>query len=399
MKLATSLKQLACVVVLAITTIPSCHKKDLSPQEPVRPGGSNSIDTISNHLRFIKSTRKQGSIPHGPANPSLKISFEDTLYLIDAIPRAVKFLHDKNANVAGVYLQVTSLNGTTAASHYYEVPEAKDMEDNDTVSVIMIGIEPQGLELPLDFDITITPYDRNGQPLAEAVKPGKIEEPKNDPQPAGNGCGLVLPPGDRWEWEVTYAMNINGSREFDFYNQPGKVFGAGGENIEGSCCSGKSFWPEFCPGKREHNQQLNFATYYKIDFETIRFHSNGTYLRQTMEDSPIPLPAESNFCGGGAGKVRESLKHTIYEGDWTLRPVTLPPDLRLYSTWDSLQLEMRGTGGTGTGYGNPGGVIHQLDCENGWLTLIQLDREGGRRHLFKFYTHKKAGEPLWYPFE
>jgi hypothetical protein len=94
--------------------------------------------------------------------------------------------------------------------------------------------------------------------------------------------------------------------------------------------------------------------------------------------------------------VKESLKHSTYEGDWTLRPAILPADLQHLRKTDTVELSMRATGGSGVGYGNPGGIVHQLDCE--YMTLIQADREG-RRHLIKYYSRKGPQDPIWFPFE
>jgi hypothetical protein len=389
---------LSCFLLLGFLFIPFCKKSDVTPAPRVIPGVPGSIDTVSNHFRFLKSIKHQGVIPGGPANPSLKISFEDTLYLLDAVPKPIKFLHTKQDNVAGVYLQASAvgINGKLVSTHYYEVPESKGSEESDTVSIIMVGIDPQGLQVPFNFDLTITPFDKDKKPLAEATRPVKIEEGKNTPAGNGDGCGLVLPPGERWEWDLSIITDVNGDGELDFENYPGKVFGAAGQDIEGSCCNGHSKWPEFCVGEKKHNKKLHFGTYYRINFETFRFYSNGTFFRQTVEDAPVPVPAESDFCGSGAGMLKESLKHSTYEGDWTIKPAVLPPDLQHLKDSDTEELSLRATGGTGIGYGNPGGIIHQLDCE--FLTMIQVDREG-RRHLIKYYTRKGQNEPIWFPFE
>ena len=65
---------------------------------------------------------------------------------------------------------------------------------------------------------------------------------------------------------------------------------------------------------------------------------------------------------------------------------------------DSLQLVLITKSSTGTGYGNPGGIIHQLDCELGALILIQPIGEGSGTYLLKAYVRKKLGVPSWYPF-
>ena len=108
---------------------------------------SINADTISNHLQFYNATQIQGTLPTGPAGSSLKISFEDTLNLMDELKRPIKFLHeDPNENVSGVYVQVhATFIGGTNATYYYDVPELLETATNDSVSVIMIGIDPDGL--------------------------------------------------------------------------------------------------------------------------------------------------------------------------------------------------------------------------------------------------------------
>lgn len=386
------------VLCLCGELIIGCRKNDEAPGDAVKPGDSTSAaaQTISNNLQFFNAGKKQGSIPKGPAGSSLKISVEDTLYLFDEIKRPIKFLHrDTTKNVSGVYIQVRSAGNGGSASEYYDVPEISETEDSDTVSVIMIGIDPEGITRPQTFDITIVPYDKNRQPLAETNKPVKIDAPQSNPPGSPGSCGLVTPSGERWEWDLSFVL---GNGEFEFYSEPFKVHSEGGQYIDGSCCSGKSMWPEFCPGEIEHNKRLHFATYYQISFENFSFFDGGNFFRQTMEDSPVPVPAESNFCGNGSGKVIESLKHTTYNGNWSIEPVTLPQDLQHLAKQDTHQLVLQYRSSAGTGYGNPGGVIHQLDCEEGFLTLIQLDREGGGKHLIKMYTRRKLGTSPWYNF-
>ena len=118
-----------------------------------------------------------------------------------------------------------------------------------------------------------------------------------------------------------------------------------------------------------------------------------------MEDSPIPLPVESDFCAGGSGMVKESLKHTTYDGTFQVQPFTLSAQqtnsMTIGLKYAQYKLNLLTTGGSGVGFGNPGGVIHQLDCGSGSLTLVQLDPQG-MSPLFKFYGARSVGEPRWY---
>jgi hypothetical protein len=381
--------------MLFIALIPACRKSDEAPGNPGDPGDSTNLsaDLISNHLLLTNASKKPGGIPTGPGGSSLKISFKDTLYLFDEIKRPIKFLHlDTSKNVSGLYIQVSASSGGGTASHYYDVPELEDVADSDTVSVIMVGIDPEGLPLPQTYDVTIVPYDKNKQPIAEIIKPLRIDYPKKQTPGNAGSCGLDLPTNEFWAWELSIAVGPG----LPFYNDPFTIHSAQGQRIEGSCCAGKSRWPEFCIGQLHHNNSLHFATYYQIKQETFTFFSGGRFFRLTDEDSPVPVPAESDFCGSGSGKVLPGEKLTTYEGDWKIVPAKITVNTSSLIKNDSLELILIHTSSTGTGYGNPGGVIHQLDCELGALVLIQTDREGGGRHLVKVYSRRKIGDPSWY---
>lgn len=385
------------VAMLFVALLSGCKKGNPIPVPPVSPGGGGSaaIDTISNRLQFFNASKKQGVIPKGPAGSSLKISFKDTLYLFDEVKRSVKFLHmDTTKNVSGVYLQLQASSNGGPASHYYDIPEVAEVTDSDTVSVIMIGIDPGGLSLPQTFDVRIVPYDKNKQPIAEAVKPVQIDRPKKKLPGNAGSCGLGLGPTEIWSWELSYAIGPG----LPFFNDPFTIHSANGQDIEGSCCSGKSRWPDFCVGELKHNKRLHFATYYQIKQETFTFLTSGQFFRLTHEDSPVPVPAESDFCGSGSGKVLPGEKITTYDGDWTIVPAKINANTPGWLRGDSLQLVLITKSSTGTGYGNPGGIIHQLDCELGALILIQPIGEGSGTYLLKAYGRKKLGVPSWYPF-
>ncbi len=384
-------------LILCLGIIFSCRKNE-TVNNPVPPANSSEADSVSDHFQFYNAVKKQGAIPKGPSASSLKISFKDTLYLTDQVSRPVRFLHtDTTQNVAGAYIQVLigSAGGPLGATYYYDVPEVPDMADNDTVSVIMIGFDPKNIQQPFTFEIKIIPYDKNRQPLLQSIRPVKVVKHTTDPKGNATSCGLVLPPGEYWDWELS-MIPTRGANSFDFWNEPSKSFGAGGQDIKGSCCAGISVYG-ICPGTREPNASLHFATYYRISMEQLTFYDGGTFLRQTFEESPIPLPDSSDFCAGGDGRVRYNLNHTVYNGNYSVTPATLPPDLQVYKN-DSLLLRLDQTSSSGLGYGNPGGIIHQLDCEMGSLVLIQLDLEGFGQHLYKFYTRREPRDPIWWSY-
>jgi hypothetical protein len=374
MKSAVQLVKFVCVVMFCIVSMVSCEK-DPDVPDPNEPGDSANVDTISNHLQFFEPTKIPGSIPTGPAVSSLFISVEDTIYLIDQVKRPIKFLHmDTTKNVAGIYLQVDT--GGVFATYYYNVPEESDVAVSDSVSVIMIGFDATGFELPLIFNVTITPYDENGQPIATDIRPVKVISGSNT-----GPCTLVNPPGEQWLWDMSYVIDPDGG--FSFYNDPKKIWGSVGQIINGSCCNGNSVYGK-CPGDSVTNASLLFNTIFMYPEESFKFLENGTFARTTIQFSNNPFPSESNFCGTGPGVVHESRTVVNYAGNWTLDAAT-----------KSLQLQTTSSTG-GFGWGNPGGIILQLDCSS--LVMLQLDREGSGNHLYKFYSRVSSTGIIWYPF-
>src|ERR1051325_4398116 len=97
-----------CLVIWAGWLVNACQKNQPNPGPGTgNNGGSVKADTITNHLRFVQSVKKTGVAPRGTSNADLKISFKDTLFLVDEVMRPIQFLNmDKNTDVAGVYLQI-----------------------------------------------------------------------------------------------------------------------------------------------------------------------------------------------------------------------------------------------------------------------------------------------------
>ncbi|MEP7144979.1 MAG: hypothetical protein ABI707_18990 [Ferruginibacter sp.] len=393
MKTTAQFLQLSATIFLWGATMFSC-KKNFTPADPIiDPPSSQAVsinsDTISNHLRFFGAVKKQGTIPKGPAGSSLKISFKDTLSLVSEIKRPIRFLHkDTTKNVAGVYLQVHYIGaaGGSLATYYYDVPEVPDVADNDTVSVILIGVDPKDLH-PLDFDITIIPYDPFGQPLGETTRPVKIDEFNNDP--LAGSCGLVLPTGEYWTWDMTFIENQQ-NNTLSFYNDPDKKWGAGGQFINGCCIDGISSYNTNCSGDTAHYRKLSFPTFFVFVEEILQFFNNGEFQRHTQELHSLPDPDKSDFCGSSLGIVHWSEISVYYFGNWSVQQLNKP------FKGDSLKLTLLTTSTTGgTGYGNPGGIIHQLDCNT--LALIRPDQEGGSQYTVSFFARSHTSEEEgWY---
>jgi hypothetical protein len=399
MKTADQLLKFACIPILCGLLITNCKKNDGEPENPGGPGSSVTTETISNQLLFFNATKTQGTIPRGPAGSSLKISFDDTLYLMDKIKRPIKFLHeDTTKNVAGIYVQVHATVGGTGgsvASYYYDAPEIPDLADNDTVSVIMIGVDPAGLidpargGTPLVFDMTITPYDKSGQPLAEAIRSVKISKQKIDPDGNTGLCGLVLPPLGYWDWDLSLVENPSNGTLF-FYNDPDKVWG-GGQFITGCCINGVSSYNTVlnCENDPTKASRKFFPTYFQHLESATKFFNNGTYSHFSRQINVNPNPTGTNFCGVTQGAVDVSSRTVTAEGTWKITKSTP-------FKGDSLRLSLFQTKSNGVGLVNPGGFIHQLDCNV--LVLIKPDQEGGSNDLVSFYTRIDPTKDGWFAF-
>lgn len=365
----------ALLAAFCVTLLFSCHKKGTSP-DPTNPQTSPSADSLSDRLQFISATKNQGPIPKAPSGSSLKISFEDTLFLVDQIKMPIKFLHmDTTQNVSGVFLQVQGLIGGSFASYYYDVPELAATDSSDTVSVIMIGIDPTDLELPTSFNIVITPYNSSHQPIDSAIKPVKIVPHKTNPKGSSGKCGLVNPQDETWDWVMTYIENT-------FTSTPEMVYGADGQTVQGSCCAGISVYG-ICPGERLPNSHLHFNTFYQIAGEQLSFFDDGGFERRTVERGANPLPDSSNFCDPFEGRVSTFLNETFYSGHYIVTPETPPTKLQGFHDSLRVSLTTETTTPKGGGFGNGGGFIHYLDC--GSLVLIQPDLEGFGQDIVRIY--------------
>ncbi len=398
MKCALQVLQLAFAIALFGSLIQACRKNPATPGDPGNPSTGDTgvtlhADTISNHLRFFNATKKTGVIPKGPAGSSLQISFKDTLTLTD-LSRPVNFLHkDIKMNVAGVYLQVYA--ASIGATFYYEVPEVQDVATNDTVSVILIGINPNGLADPGGVppaggvEITIVPYDSTGQPLGEVTRPVKILSSETD---IDGTCGITTQQLDYWDWEVSYLVDFDSpSAKSSFFNNRYKLWGKIGQNIRGCCSNGRSGYTANCDSA--NFRFLNFQTFFNHPQETYKFFGGGAYSAMTLFLRASPDPVASNFCGSGPGVTDEKLSRYFKEGNWSVTSVAGPAgtSLRLNVT------ESTSTGGGGSDAARPAGsLIHFVDCQ--LLVLIKPQGEGGDFYLASFYSRRGPDSPEWTPF-
>lgn len=379
------------LIVMAAAFMFSCKKtpnqENIPDDNDTTKVGINA-DTISNHLRFKNAKKLTGIIPKGPAGSSLKISFKDTLYLVDKWKIPVNFLHeDITKDVAGVYIQVHI--GATGATFYYDVPEVPDIATNDTVTTILVGIEPDGLVdtsgVPPaggapPFEITIVPHGPDGQPLGEITVPVEVSEPVTDLKGA---CGLITKEGEAWNWSMSFIPDPNNPTGEDFFfNSPNKLWGLLGQNIQGCCTNGISAYTANCLDKNKRS--LNFQTFFNWPNALYKFFENGTYAGLSEFLRSEPDPQASNFCGVAPGVVKEDFDRYFLEGTWSVSSSNVLTTLGT-STPQAGSLPAR-----------PDGRIELVSCR--LLIIIQPNAEGGSSELAKFYTRQDSSSPEWFPF-
>ena len=197
-----SLKQ--CFNFFIISLLCGMFYISCTSDEPAIVSGNNNtpdtttltvedLDNLSDQLSLFGATISTGKTPPAPGGSGLKISIRDTLYLPAGVPMPVKFLHDELTDVTGAYIQVRSFQGSTNTvlygTNYYQVPELVETGASDTVSTVLVGFLPTGdFDVPLSFEITITPIGTSGQPLDETVVPVVVDA-VGDETSQGGDCG------------------------------------------------------------------------------------------------------------------------------------------------------------------------------------------------------------------
>ena len=292
--------------------------------------------------------------------------------------------------------------GGTFSSNYFDVPEVPDLDD-DTVSVVLVRFDPiesgvTDFDLPLSFNITITPHGENGQPLDEGTIPVKID--KTNDNYNSSGCGLTE---GYWKWVCSFSglTESTNPENYNFYNDPDKIWGRTGQLIEGCCCAGISLYNEGCPCAPNNlsNTSIHFSTYSQYNEEDLTFFENGTFFRQTVMNSASPDPASSDFCANGGGVVHDRMSYDTYGGNWIVDEISIPGNLQKMGLPGNMnRVNLTQTTPVNGGYGNPGGIIDGTYCHI--LILIQPDLEGYGQDLWKVYERKNIypedDEHDWY---
>jgi hypothetical protein len=289
----------------------------------------------------------------------------------------LRISHPASVLINGLFIAVKN------STFYYDVP-IQEEEDSDTVSLIILEIDPGEVDFPFDIPVEITPYDQSKLPIDVIERIVTVEDP------ASGGCD-ILADGDttsigppEWVWHATIVFDSQG--EPTFVNAPGRVYGAS-QTIGGCCNEDPSVCPQliYNPVKKFseliYDSEVTAGTLYSIDLEFFTFFKDGTFMRSTIEHIKNFSYDATDWCNGVAGyNDRES--YVEYYGTHNYVPGNTSIS---YGTTRSVCDDPLGI----CGYGSRGGAL-EFSCH---MMTITAGVEGSKE--VRMYRRHSASE-VWY---
>ncbi|RAV99982.1 hypothetical protein DQQ10_15600 [Pseudochryseolinea flava] len=255
--------------------------------DPPEEGGNNEplspekADAIMETFSFISAAKVTGNLPSVSNTTLTKTSSRDTIYTLPGVRDVLRISHPESRIVKGVYFAVSG------STFYYNV-EIERRESTDTVGITYFDIDPVKINdeisdgstsLPVD----IIPYDESNQPIDIIERVMTIEKP-------GDACN-ILNHTWFWQWSMLtdptghpYNLNTRGERNMNEY-------------IFKDCCLGVPACPVYDENQDPiYDVEIPISLYYTIVAEWFRFHSDGTFDRQTREqESYISNPGDDPY--------------------------------------------------------------------------------------------------------
>jgi hypothetical protein len=272
-------------------------------------GGSTFTgDELSEFLVFKDASKISGSLPNA-SDGQLKISFEDTIYVVRGFPYGARVVvrHNGLYDISGFY--VTVLNG----SFYYDVPAVAE-EAQDFTDVFYVDLQiPDNLDIdyPFTVPIKIQPHGPDGIPIDEFLKDITSEDPEDEDvclPTTTYSCtereGVVTCTSSwNWIWEFTVVEDAIGDIAEAY--QPALPQELSPFQHGGCCWNGISIPAKYDPYCVSGNPEYNLITvddaYYVRYFESLDLFDNGKYERYTYHATHNYSPDSSNYCTNEAG--------------------------------------------------------------------------------------------------
>ena len=264
----------------------------------------DEADRISDSFEFGNSVKVTGTVPTVVNTSLVKTNSKDTIYTIPGLKIPLRISHPAAVVINGWFIAVKN------STYYYDVPIHEE-EDSDTVSVVILEIDPEDVELPYDIPVEITPYDQNKVPVDVIERIVTVEDP------VSGRCDILID-GDttnigilEWRWHATVVFDSND--EPRFVNAPARVFGAS-QKIGGCCnedplvCPQAVYNPITKATDLIYDSEVTAGTTYSIAHELFSFYKDGTFFRLTLERIKNFSYDATDWCNGVPGfNERESV--------------------------------------------------------------------------------------------
>jgi len=345
----------SALVLYAACSDPITEVDDNEQDEEDTELTTSEADEIANALSFKTSAKVTGKIPTVAKTSRTRMNSKDTIFLMSGVRIPLRISHPPGQLISGIFIAVRG------GSFYQDVPIEME-EESDTVSLVIVDVDADDLDLPADVPADIVPYDNSKQPIDIIERTITIEEPQNQcdilidrPLTLTDSTGYWAP---EWYWHHTVIFNPNG--DVVFINAPGNAH-ITKTTYEGCC--------DFTTGKNCNilattlNASADVVISYTIMSETFAFFSNGTFVRQTHERKQNFDPTTTQWCSGLAGYTNSDDVVT-YQG--THDYITGDTNITYVTKWASCDL---------CGYGSPGGSL-AYSCH---LMVISRNTEGSNQ--------------------
>ena len=225
--------RLVCLLTFALLVL-ACEEE--TPKDPgpgnnpgPTPQSSTDANTLNLGLVFNDGQLISGTMPTNSNLGDLKIN-RDTINVWPGIKARIEIQNHTSIAIGSILVQIPGADG------YYQAP-TEEGEDNDTISVFYVDIDPEGLDLPLNGDIIISAADPNGEVIDEFGHPIHVDTPFDEnvgSGPDGTGQGNCKP-AIRKDLFWIYT-----SIDDEFQNAPNYPFYRSDYEVEGCCFNGRS---------------------------------------------------------------------------------------------------------------------------------------------------------------
>lgn len=287
---------LSKILVLMMVILPfvlSCEEKsENDPQLPLDPG------LVSDRLRIPLAVKRTGEMPKSPKITDMQMD-KDTIFLLEDFDNRIRF---RNSDLKGqewsIYIQVAG------ASSYWDI-EPDPEESSDSLGVIYWGIDPNGLDLPISFDVDIYIHDRNGKTFDNFKRVVKVEK-------KGSASCTPWSSGDQWIWLYTNVGNQL------YFSAPGKPVGIVA-STNGCCLEGQTVDCIANNIPEEDWVELEYAVYEMGNLEYMTLKSDGTMKGELIEQTQNLNYQGSDFCAKSPAYNRRT-NYNKYDGKFTFDP-------------------------------------------------------------------------------